>query len=30
MRDAADELDAIVADAMKQRQQETWRDISVE
>jgi Arc/MetJ-type ribon-helix-helix transcriptional regulator len=30
MRDAADELDVIVAQAMKQRQQETWRDISVE
>ena len=30
MRDAADELDEIVADAMKRRQEETWRDISVE
>jgi Arc/MetJ-type ribon-helix-helix transcriptional regulator len=30
MRDAADELDEIVADAMKRRERETWRDISVE
>jgi hypothetical protein len=30
MRDAADELDEIVADAMKRRQQETWRDVPVE
>jgi Arc/MetJ-type ribon-helix-helix transcriptional regulator len=30
MRDSADELDEIVADAMKRRQHETWRDISVE
>jgi Arc/MetJ-type ribon-helix-helix transcriptional regulator len=30
MRDAADELDEIVADAMKRRREETWRDISVE
>lgn len=30
MRDAADELDAIVADAMTKRRAETWRDISVE
>lgn len=30
MRDAAEELDEIVADAMKRRQPETWRDISVE
>jgi Arc/MetJ-type ribon-helix-helix transcriptional regulator len=29
MRDAADELDEIVADAMKRRE-EPWRDISVE
>ncbi|MDR3635604.1 MAG: hypothetical protein P4L84_17515 [Isosphaeraceae bacterium] len=30
MRDAADELDEIVADAMKRREGETWRDLSVE
>lgn len=30
MRDAADELDAIVADAMKRRREEPWRTISVE
>jgi Arc/MetJ-type ribon-helix-helix transcriptional regulator len=30
MRDAADELDQIVADAMKHRREEKWRDISVE
>jgi Arc/MetJ-type ribon-helix-helix transcriptional regulator len=30
MRDAADELDEIVADAMKKRREEKWRDISVE
>ena len=30
MRDAADELDEIVADAMKKRQGETWRDFGVE
>jgi hypothetical protein len=30
MRDAAAELDEIVADAMKKRREETWRDISVE
>ncbi len=30
MRDAADELDEIVADAMKKRREETWREISVE
>jgi Arc/MetJ-type ribon-helix-helix transcriptional regulator len=30
MRDAADELDEIVADAMKRRREDTWRDISVE
>ena len=30
MRDAADELDEIVADAMKRRREETWRDLSVE
>jgi Arc/MetJ-type ribon-helix-helix transcriptional regulator len=29
-RDAPDELDEIVADAMKKRQEEPWRDISVE
>jgi Arc/MetJ-type ribon-helix-helix transcriptional regulator len=27
MRDAADELDQIVADAMKRRQEEPWRAI---
>ncbi len=30
MRDAADELDEIVADAMRKRREESWRDISVE
>jgi Arc/MetJ-type ribon-helix-helix transcriptional regulator len=30
MRDAADELDQIVADAMKRRREEPWRAISVE
>ena len=30
MRDAADELDEIVADAMKHRREEKWRDVSVE
>ena len=30
MRDAADELDEIVADAMRKRQTDTWRAISVE
>ena len=30
MRDAADELDEIVADAIKHRREEEWRDISVE
>ena len=30
MRDAADELDEIVADAYRKRQEEPWRDISVE
>jgi Arc/MetJ-type ribon-helix-helix transcriptional regulator len=30
MRDAADELDGIVADAMKRRRDEPWRTISVE
>jgi hypothetical protein len=30
MRDAADEPDEIVADAMKHRREEKWRDISVE
>ncbi|HWE37764.1 MAG TPA: hypothetical protein VG406_14445 [Isosphaeraceae bacterium] len=30
MRDAADELDEIVADAYRRRREETWRDISVE
>lgn len=30
MRDAAEELDEIVADAMKQRREEQWRDIPVE
>jgi Arc/MetJ-type ribon-helix-helix transcriptional regulator len=30
MRDAADELDDIVADAMKRRREEPWRTISVE
>ena len=30
MPDAADELDEIVADAMKRRREEPWRAISVE
>ncbi|APW64290.1 hypothetical protein BSF38_10083 (plasmid) [Paludisphaera borealis] len=30
MRDAADELDEIVADAYRKRREETWRDINVE
>ncbi len=30
MRDAADELDAIVADAYRKRLEETWREIDVE
>lgn len=30
MRDAADELDEIVADAYRQREQETWRDLDLE
>jgi Arc/MetJ-type ribon-helix-helix transcriptional regulator len=30
MRDAADELDQIVADAYRHRREEQWRDISVE
>jgi Arc/MetJ-type ribon-helix-helix transcriptional regulator len=30
MRDAADELDEIVADAYRKRREETWRDITVE
>ena len=30
MRDAADELDEIVADAYRGRREETWRDIAVE
>ena len=30
MRDAADELDVIVADAMKRRGAETWRELSLE
>jgi Arc/MetJ-type ribon-helix-helix transcriptional regulator len=30
MRDAADELDLIVADAYRKRREETWRDIAVE
>jgi Arc/MetJ-type ribon-helix-helix transcriptional regulator len=30
MQDAADELDQIVADAMKRRRDEPWRAISVE
>jgi Arc/MetJ-type ribon-helix-helix transcriptional regulator len=30
MADAADELDEIVADAMKRRREEPWRTISVE
>lgn len=30
MKDAADELDEIVADAMRKRRTETWRDLSFE
>ena len=30
MKDAADELDQIVADAYKRRREEPWRNISVE
>jgi len=30
MREAADEMDEIVADAMRKRQTDTWRAISVE
>jgi Arc/MetJ-type ribon-helix-helix transcriptional regulator len=30
MRDAADELDQIVADANRRRRKDTWRDIAVE
>jgi Arc/MetJ-type ribon-helix-helix transcriptional regulator len=30
MADAADELDEVVADAMKHRREDGWRDISVE
>ena len=30
MPDAADELDTIVADAMKRRREEPWRTVSVE
>jgi Arc/MetJ-type ribon-helix-helix transcriptional regulator len=30
MPDAADELDAIVADAMKARREQPWRTVSVE
>jgi hypothetical protein len=30
MRDAADELDEIVADAYRKRRDEPWRDIAVE
>ena len=30
MRDAADELDQIVADAYRRRWEEPWRDIAVE
>jgi Arc/MetJ-type ribon-helix-helix transcriptional regulator len=30
MRDDADELDEVVADAMKRRGEDAWRDISVE
>jgi Arc/MetJ-type ribon-helix-helix transcriptional regulator len=29
MRDAADELEEIVADAMKRRGEETWRDLTI-
>ncbi len=30
LRDDADELDEIVADAYRKRREETWRDLSVE
>ena len=30
MRDAADELDQIVADAYRRRREDKWRDIAVE
>jgi len=30
MRDAADEIDEIVADAYRKRREESWRDIAVE
>ena len=30
MRDAADELDEIVADAYRKRREETWRDLAGE
>jgi len=30
MADAGDELDEVVADAMKHRREDGWRDISVE
>ena len=30
MRDAADELDQVVAEAYRRRRQETWRDVAVE
>jgi Arc/MetJ-type ribon-helix-helix transcriptional regulator len=30
LRDAADELDQIVADAYRRRREEPWRDIAVE
>ena len=30
LRDAAEELDEIVADAYRKRREETWRDIAVE
>ncbi len=30
MRDAADELDQIVADAYRRRREDTWRDVAVE
>jgi Arc/MetJ-type ribon-helix-helix transcriptional regulator len=30
MRDAADELDQIVADVYRRRREDTWRDIAVE
>jgi len=29
MRDAADELDAVVADAYRQRREDKWRDIDL-